>query len=84
MNKVAKQRWWLGAAMVVLLLAIGMAGVSCKQGNDANHDNQGASQPAVEYTCPMHPQIRESKPAKCSICGMELVQAKQTESSTGK
>ncbi|QDT96430.1 efflux RND transporter periplasmic adaptor subunit [Gimesia aquarii] len=25
------------------------------------------------FTCPMHPQIRQPKPGRCPICGMELV-----------
>ena len=25
-----------------------------------------------EYTCPMHPEVRESQPGKCPICGMTL------------
>lgn len=28
---------------------------------------------AVEYTCPMHPEIIKDKPGKCPICGMDLV-----------
>ena len=28
--------------------------------------------PALVYTCPMHPEIRESKPGKCPKCGMKL------------
>lgn len=28
-----------------------------------------------EYTCPMHPQIRQTIEGSCPICGMELVQA---------
>ena len=28
---------------------------------------------AVEYTCPMHPEIIRDKPGTCPICGMELV-----------
>jgi len=28
---------------------------------------------ASVYTCPMHPEITSSKPAKCSKCGMDLV-----------
>ena len=76
MNAAGERRWMLSAAFFVLLLAIGMTGVSCKGGNDANSDHQGASQPAVVYTCTMHPQIRESKPGNCRICGMKLVEAK--------
>jgi Cu+-exporting ATPase len=34
----------------------------------------GASvaQPGAIYTCPMHPQIRQSGPGSCPICGMAL------------
>jgi len=28
--------------------------------------------PGVIYTCPMHPQIRQSAPGSCPICGMAL------------
>ena len=27
---------------------------------------------AVEYTCPMHPEVRQSGPGACPICGMAL------------
>src|SRR5450432_1541285 len=27
---------------------------------------------AIEYTCPMHPQIRRPSPGNCPICGMTL------------
>ena len=30
----------------------------------------------VTYTCPMHPEIRSSKPGNCPKCGMKLVPAK--------
>jgi hypothetical protein len=76
MIAVAKQRRWLGAAMVVLLLVIGMAGPSCKQGKDAPPAEQSASQPAVVYTCPMHPEVISDKPGNCPKCGMKLVQKK--------
>ena len=26
----------------------------------------------VEYTCPMHPQVRQMGPGNCPICGMAL------------
>jgi Cu(I)/Ag(I) efflux system membrane fusion protein len=27
----------------------------------------------VYYTCTMHPEVHESQPGKCPICGMDLV-----------
>jgi Cu+-exporting ATPase len=32
----------------------------------------GAGASAVEYTCPMHPEIRQIGPGSCPICGMAL------------
>jgi Cu+-exporting ATPase len=31
-----------------------------------------AGDPDVEYTCPMHPQVRQLGPGHCPICGMAL------------
>ena len=31
-----------------------------------------ATQSQVEYTCPMHPQVRQMGPGNCPICGMAL------------
>lgn len=31
-----------------------------------------------EWTCSMHPQIRQPKPGKCPICGMDLIPVKNT------
>src|SRR5262245_44260182 len=33
----------------------------------------------VEYTCPMHPQIRQIGPGHCPICGMALEPVVATE-----
>jgi Cu+-exporting ATPase len=33
----------------------------------------------VEYTCPMHPQIRQTGPGNCPICGMALEPVVATE-----
>jgi Cu+-exporting ATPase len=31
-----------------------------------------AADPGAEYTCPMHPEIRQTGPGSCPICGMAL------------
>jgi P-type Cu+ transporter len=54
--------------------------VGATHAHDAAHHHHGvvASQPAgrslghVEYTCPMHPQVRQIGPGNCPICGMAL------------
>ena len=28
---------------------------------------------ATEYTCPMHPEVKQNQPGKCPKCGMALV-----------
>ena len=33
---------------------------------------QSAAGEVVEYTCPMHPEIRQPGPGACPICGMAL------------
>jgi Cu(I)/Ag(I) efflux system membrane fusion protein len=37
---------------------------------------RGEGETKVIYTCPIHPQIRESRPGSCPICGMDLVPVK--------
>ncbi|MGK7370117.1 MAG: efflux RND transporter periplasmic adaptor subunit, partial [Candidatus Halalkalibacterium sp. M3_1C_030] len=37
---------------------------------EAHTDEQGN----IVYTCSMHPNVRESEPGNCPICGMELIQ----------
>jgi len=39
-------------------------------------DHQHAYQ---KYTCPMHPQIVQSGPGKCPICGMDLIPIKKSD-----
>lgn len=43
------------------------AGSSSGEADDANEADD-----AAEYTCPMHPEIRQIGPGACPICGMAL------------
>lgn len=57
---------------VGLLLAITLVFAT---GCDTSHDHAPATDPAsvTEYTCSMHPQIRQPQMGSCPICGMDLI-----------
>ncbi|ELR73107.1 Putative Co/Zn/Cd efflux system membrane fusion protein [Fulvivirga imtechensis AK7] len=66
---------WLVA---LLALATGLfLGYLFWSGNDANEQeaDHSVAEHADEtvWTCSMHPQIRQSEPGKCPICGMDLI-----------
>jgi P-type Cu+ transporter len=41
-------------------------------------EESGHGKPPSEYTCPMHPEVRETKPGSCPKCGMGLEPATVT------
>lgn len=62
----------LGIIIGVLVVAIPMWLVRpSHQHDEAGHEEHGAT----TYTCSMHPQIKQDKPGKCPICGMDLIPA---------
>ena len=53
-------------------------GASADPSWDAGHDHPPPTQGGEAYwTCPMHPQIVQSGPGTCPICGMDLVERKR-------
>lgn len=42
------------------------------EAENAMHDHSGESAEEI-WTCSMHPQIRQSEPGDCPICGMDLI-----------
>jgi Cu+-exporting ATPase len=40
--------------------------------DNRKHDAAPVADPEAEYTCPMHPEIRQKGPGTCPICGMAL------------
>lgn len=69
-----KRSGYVGSA--ILLLAIGfLAGRSCDRHGRApsGAPSEGLEHKAELWTCSMHPQIRQSKPGLCPLCGMDLI-----------
>jgi len=53
--------------ILILLPAVLIGFSGCEKTGLIGHDED------TEYTCSMHPQIRQKKPGDCPICGMKLV-----------
>ncbi|WP_026461351.1 efflux RND transporter periplasmic adaptor subunit [Adhaeribacter aquaticus] len=60
----------------VWLLALLVVACTNKDKHEHN-DAAGTAASSTTYTCPMHPQIVESAPGSCPICGMDLVPVKK-------
>jgi Cu(I)/Ag(I) efflux system membrane fusion protein len=48
----------------------------------AAHDDAEEQAIAQQYTCPMHPNVVQDHPGKCPVCGMDLVPANKSGSSS--
>ena len=46
-----------------------------------NHEMEESVSMETEYTCSMHPQIRQNEPGICPICEMDLIPVEQNASS---
>lgn len=67
---------------LVLLLAGLIIGRFTAPSHEHGADNSAASAENAapsEYTCSMHPQIRQPNPGKCPICAMDLIAAGQAD-----
>ncbi len=56
----------------VSILSLSAAAVSARQRRPVSTRTQAATQTAVQYVCPMHPEVKASKPGKCPKCHMTL------------
>lgn len=44
-----------------------------------NHNHNGHQRETAQvYTCPMHPEIRQSQPGLCPECGMNLIKSRES------
>jgi hypothetical protein len=62
--------------LIIFVLAI-YSSIPAQDMKGMKMDKKGnKEQPAVTYTCPMHPEIHAAKPGNCPKCGMKLVKEK--------
>ncbi len=54
-----------------LSMGIMMFGMGKMGGMNDMANQEG--QPGQQYTCPMHPEVRQDQPGRCPKCGMDLV-----------
>lgn len=67
---------YIGLAVLGGLLAGYLIfGNSSKENMAEEHDHSKEIQSAEMWTCSMHPQIMQSEPGNCPICGMDLIPA---------
>lgn len=69
------------AIFVLVLVAIGVMsfispGTDSRVREEATSSRENESQQIAEWTCPMHPSVREPEPGVCPICEMKLVPAR--------
>jgi len=57
-------KWTLATLIAIGFTAIASTG--CKDSGSR----------AVQYTCPMHPEVVQDKPGNCPKCNMKLVEKK--------
>lgn len=69
---------WMTIALMTLVLGMVIPAITgCKTSESVTSGSQ-----TVKYTCPMHPQVVQDTPGNCPLCGMKLVEAVNTVSST--
>ena len=58
--------------VILLMMAVSLTFLACGSAEKKIESSEQKVTEEVKYSCPMHPQIVSSTPAKCSICGMDL------------
>lgn len=73
-----KFKTYLIAGLVLVLGIFIGASLFSSEENTEDHNHTGETESSV-WTCSMHPQIRNSEPGDCPICGMDLIPANTLE-----
>ena len=77
MERLNKITIYTSLAALLLGLFIGWAMFGGSSKEDSNQDKHEYSKNTI-WTCSMHPQIRQTEPGQCPICGMDLIPLSNT------
>src|SRR5690554_5654592 len=73
--------------IIILILGClffgGVIGWSLRSGDHQEETLAHSHPEGMEYTCSMHPQIRQNEPGSCPLCGMALIPVESTQSDAG-
>ena len=82
-NKVLKNKYVLFGLILIAGISISWLVSGCHSTTrDRSSEPTHTEEETQVWTCSMHPQIRQDKPGKCPICGMDLIPVKKPTSSS--
>jgi Cu(I)/Ag(I) efflux system membrane fusion protein len=58
---------------VVMIIGVFLGRMIFAPGTTSEHRHSPEQSEETTYTCSMHPQIRQSEPGRCPLCGMDLI-----------
>lgn len=70
--KTNKKNILIAAGILIFGILLGWALFGGGAESEPEHDHTIAEEGQI-WTCSMHPQIRQSEPGQCPICGMDLI-----------
>ncbi len=67
------------AFLSVIVISCGNSETKDKTSETMDTTNMKMEAGAVQYTCPMHPEVVTNAPGQCPKCGMDLVKKETTK-----
>ena len=65
--------------IILMLMFASTTAIFAQKAKEETSKNGKSTTVMASYTCPMHPEVKSSKPGKCSKCGMDLTLSKKEQ-----